>query len=230
MMSSRLTDISLLQWSRYSAKRSIVSHILLFFFLFLFSSSLLSAATLERVSSLMIEGIKNEYYYPGRKMNRIRDLELLNRGELTAIDLLLKVKSQITMSHEQEQMLLNGIPLTFVYDIRLQKKGFFSQTAYQKEVRYLLFYHGLSKQFVVRDLETKKQHSYPILSLALLSISAPAEIVLGMKNSEGIILQEYEGRARLWLDIEALPTPLRIPAYLSSNWWLSSNWFKWELK
>lgn len=192
-------------------------------------STPLFAATYERSSSLMIESIKNEYYYPGRKMDRIRDLELLSSGQLPAVDLLLKLKSHIGMSEEQEQMLLNGIPLTFVYDIRIEKKGFLSQNSYRKEVRYLLFYHGLSKQFVVRDLETKKQHSYPILSLALLSISTPVEIVIHMENRDGLMLQEYEGRAKLWLDIEALPTPLRIPAYLSSNWWLSSDWFKWEL-
>lgn len=225
-----LSRFLLLPFSRYFfLPLSLLISLFMILAITLLLSTPLFATPVERASSLKIESIKNEYYYPGRKMDRIRDQELLNSDQLEAIDLLLKVKSQIIMSDEQEQMLLNGIPLTFVYDIRLEKRGFFTQQRYQKEVRYLLFYHGLSKQFVVRDLETKKQHSYPILSLALLSISTPVEIIISMKSSEGIDLAAYVGRAKLWLDIEALPTPLRIPAYLSSNWWLSSDWFQWEL-
>lgn len=180
-------------------------------------------------STLEIEQVKSEFYPDGSKMLRIRDPQKLNSGELKAVDIFLTFRSKIVMSDEQEQMLLNGIPLTFVYDIRLKEKAFFSSHDYSKEIRYLLLYHGLSKQFVVKDLATDKQHSYPTLSLALLSISTPTNIEFEVKDERGFKMEQYEGRAKLWLDIEALPTPLRIPAYLSSNWWLNSSWYEWEL-
>ena len=180
-------------------------------------------------SSLNIEQVKSEFYPDGNKMTRIRDITALNNGSMTTVDIYLSIKSSIVMSLEQEQMLLNGIPLTFVYDVRLEEKRFFGGNDYAKEIRYLLYYHGLSKQFVVRGLTTQKQYSYPTLSLALLFISTPPAIEFEVKDEQGFHLDRYEGRAKLWLDIEALPTPLRIPAYLSSNWWLNSSWFKWEL-
>ncbi len=191
------------------------------------------ALTAQKHSSLMIQEVRSEYYRAGSAMIKIRNIEKLQSGGFKKLDLLLSLKSEIVMSDEQEQMLLNGIPLTFVYDIRITEKGlwnFWSGNHYSKEIRYLLFYHGLSKQFVVRDLETKKQNSYPTLSLALLSISTPTDIEFNLANENGLALNNYQGKAKLWLDIEALPTPLRIPAYLSKNWWLNSSWFKWELK
>lgn len=200
-----------------------ISLFLLFFLL------LITTTAFAKQSTLSIEQISSEFYPDGSKMSRIRDAEVLNNGSLTAIDVYISIKSSIVMSNEQELMLLNGIPLTFVYDIRLEEKRFFGGNDYIKEIRYLLFYHGLSKQFVVRDIATKKQYSYPTLSLALFFISTPPAIEFEVKDPQGFHLDQYKGRAKLWLDIEALPTPLRIPAYLSSNWWLNSSWFKWEL-
>ncbi len=190
---------------------------------------LTTTPVIAKQSSLNIDQVKSEFYPDGLKMARIKDIEQLNNGSMTAVDVYISIQSSIVMSKEQEQMLLNGIPLTFVYDIRLEEKRFWGGNNYTKEIRYLLFYHGLSKQFVVRDLATKKQYSYPTLSLALLFISTPPAIEFEVKDAQGFHLDHYEGRAKLWLDIEALPTPLRIPAYLSSNWWLNSSWFKWEL-
>jgi len=193
----------------------------------------LVSLTAQKQSSLIIQEVRSEYYRSGSAMIKIRDTEKLLNGGFKKLDLLLSMKSEIVMSDEQAQMLLNGIPLTFVYDIRIAEKGFWNfwgGNHYSKEIRYLLFYHGLSKQFVVRDLETKNQHSYPTLSLALLSISTPSNIEFALHDPEGLKLEDYQGQAKLWLDIEALPTPLRIPAYLSSNWRLNSSWFKWELK
>ena len=190
---------------------------------------LMPSFAVVKQSSLDIEQVRSEYYQAGSGKNRVRDSAALRSGTMKAVDVVLAINSKIVMSSEQEQMLLNGIPLTFVYDIRLREKRFWSRYNYEKELRFLLFYHGLSKQFVVRNLGTAKQHSYPTLSLALLSISTPTGIEFALEDSEGIKLEQYEGRTKLWLDIEALPTPLRIPAYLSSNWWLNSSWFTWEL-
>lgn len=155
------------------------------------------------------------------------DKNLFKRGEEPEGLLSLQIQSQVIMSDEQEQMLRNGIPLTFVYEVRLtDHKGFFSKLVDSQEIRLLLFYHGLSKQFVVRDLAKEKQDSYPTLSLALLHISTLENIELKYRQDNQ---SDYQGKARLWVDIEALPTPLRIPAYLSSKWQLNSGWHSWGL-
>lgn len=154
---------------------------------------LTTTPVIAKQSSLNIDQVKSEFYPDGLKMARIKDIEQLNNGSMTAVDVYISIQSSIVMSKEQEQMLLNGIPLTFVYDIRLEEKRFWGGNNYTKEIRYLLFYHGLSKQFVVRDLATKKQYSYPTLSLALLFISTPPPLSLRSKMRKDFILITMKG-------------------------------------
>jgi hypothetical protein len=55
-------------------------------------------------------------------------------------------------------------------------------------------------------------HNYPVLDYAL------------MRNDES-----YSVRLRGSLDIEALPTPVRLLAYISSAWDMDSEWYQWQL-
>jgi Domain of unknown function (DUF4390) len=41
--------------------------------------------------------------------------------------------------------------------------------------------------------------------------------------------QSYSVRLRGSLDIEALPTPVRLLAYVSSAWDMDSEWYQWHL-
>ena len=40
---------------------------------------------------------------------------------------------------------------------------------------------------------------------------------------------KYLARIRLYLDIDSLPSPLRPRAYFSSDWNISSQWYRWEI-
>ena len=42
--------------------------------------------------------------------------------------------------------------------------------------------------------------------------------------------EKYTVRMRADIDIESLPTPVRLWAYLGSEWSLKSNWYQWSLK
>jgi hypothetical protein len=42
--------------------------------------------------------------------------------------------------------------------------------------------------------------------------------------------QSYSVRMRADLDIESLPTPVRLWAYLGSDWSLKSDWHQWPLQ
>ena len=48
---------------------------------------------------------------------------------------------------------------------------------------------------------------------------------------QGLLIagERYEGALRVLLDLEALPAPLRLFAYLSDDWRLSSEWRTWPL-
>lgn len=140
----------------------------------------------------------------------------------------LSADSTITMSREQIDMLYNGIPLTFNYELKVSEflvLGLTNVVAEHK-FRYALKYHALSKQFVVRDLINNTQSSHPTLSLALAQISEIQNFKFTLERDEE---RQYQGLLKLWLDIEALPAPLRIPAYLSSRWGLNSGWYRWSV-
>lgn len=159
------------------------------------------------------------------------------QSKLLKTELQLTVNASISMSHEQSEMLSSGIPLTFIYDFKLYQSLFlgFKKKIAEKQLKYTLYYHGLSKQFVVKDLSRNNQQSHPTLSLALGKITEVQNFKLSLPTEEegGQFREEqaplYYGSVRLWLDIEALPAPLRIPVYLSSQWYLRATPYKWPI-
>lgn len=156
----------------------------------------------------------------------IRDVTRNKKQELI-------IYSDIKMSEEQAAALKNGIPLTFNYEIKIMEQGRwgFRSLYDERKLPYTLKYHGLSKQYVVRDEHNQQQKSYPTLTLALAQIEQikiegfGEDLYHHYDARHGRVGGLYQGRARLRLDIEALPAPLRIPAYLSSQWRLNSDWF-----
>lgn len=159
------------------------------------------------------------------------------QSKLLKRELQLTINASIAMSNEQTEMLFSGIPLTFIYDFKLYDSlwGGFKKKIVEEQLKYTLYYHGLSKQFVVKDLSQNKQQSYPTLSLALGHITEIQNIKLPLplkeENRQSREEKEllYYGNVQLWLDIEALPAPLRIPVYLSSQWYLRATPYKWSI-
>ncbi len=95
--------------------------------------------------------------------------------------------------------------------------------------RYEVVYHALSERYVVNNLNTASRNSFPSLGEALYQIGLVTDFPL----IDARLLPEgeqcyVEMRARL--DIESLPTPIRLTAYTNSSWWLSSDWTRWPLQ
>ncbi len=140
------------------------------------------------------------------------------------------ITSAIELNEDQKEMLNNGIPFTFVYELRLSTPRRFGppKVIVERSYRYTLKYHALSKQYVVHDGGLTWQKSYPTLSLALAQIKQRKGLAIPPPKSDEVI--RYFGSARLRLDIEALPAPLRIPAYLSRRWQLTSGWVAFPIE
>ncbi|HZC01817.1 MAG TPA: DUF4390 domain-containing protein, partial [Gammaproteobacteria bacterium] len=95
--------------------------------------------------------------------------------------------------------------------------------------RFRLKHHALSKQYVVTNLITDMRRNFPSLDEAIA--------ILGKIEGVPIIEQRllnpdrsYQARIRARLDIESLPALLQPIAYFSSDWYLSSPWYTWEIK
>jgi len=127
------------------------------------------------------------------------------------------------------EALQNGVPITFFQEFRLVETfpllGRFWQwetTLWQSQLHYELRYHALSEQYVLKAVETDTQQNFPNLDGALTALghirgmSLPPEFI---HNHNDVMLQLRSG-----LDLNALPTPMRPGAMLSSKWQLTSPW------
>lgn len=140
------------------------------------------------------------------------------------------VEATIKMSPRQIEILENGIPLTFSYTLVVEEKLgliWFKGDNEPKEYNYTISYNALTQQYVVNTHHNKKYENFPTLSLALSYIAEPKNLNLQVVNRQN--KYQYRAGVRLKLDINELPTPLRVPAYLSKDWNLDTGWKYWEL-
>jgi hypothetical protein len=129
------------------------------------------------------------------------------------------------------EALANGIALTLIVEIEVRQRRAYLWDPKVATIsqRFRLEHHALSKQYVVTNLITDMRRNFPSLDEAIA--------ILGKIEGVPIIEQRllnpdrsYQARIRARLDIEALPALLQPIAYFSSDWYLSSPWYTWEIK
>lgn len=124
-----------------------------------------------------------------------------------------------------------GIPLTFAMDIEVWRKR---QYLWNEQIatvtqRYQLSYHALTRQYQIKNLNTGIQNSFPTLRAALDVLGAVDDFPMLDQQLLGAG-ETYEARLRARLDIEALPVPIRLLAYVYAGWRVSSEWYTWSLR
>ena len=143
---------------------------------------------------------------------------------------LLDAHVDYSFSREALKALDNGIPLTIRLDIEVQRKRswWFDADVASLEQRYQLRYHAFSQQYLVRNLNSGALYTYPTLASAVEALGDIRDFPL---LDEKLIKprEAYEVELRAYLDIEALPSPLRPLAYITPAWHLGSEWYKWSL-
>ena len=136
----------------------------------------------------------------------------------------------IRLGEEVVDALQSGVPITIEIDIEVYRprRYLWNERIASLRQRYRLEYHALSERYLVTNLNTRAQQSYPIRGAAIAAVGVINDLpVLDRKLlTEG---KGYMARLRARLDIEALPAPLRVLAYLSPSWRASSTWYAWEL-
>lgn len=142
---------------------------------------------------------------------------------------LLDAQIAIRLSTGAKEALENGIPLTFELQAQLVRKHQWLWDSIQTEhvlVRQLA-YHALSRSYIVRDQNAGRQASYTHLDDALQAAGTIEKLQLSGKPLKK--RHRYEVRLRGSLDIESLPTPVRLLAYVSSDWDMKGEWYAWLL-
>ncbi len=130
-----------------------------------------------------------------------------------------------------QEALENGVPLVIGMQVQFYQANTWIWDEIVKEFRIKrqLQYHALSRRYLVRDLASDELLSFAQLADAAHELGRMAdEPVPGLTE----ILEDdatYFVRLRGFLDIEALPTPVRLMAYVSSEWDIDSEWYTWPL-
>ncbi|MFO1428526.1 MAG: DUF4390 domain-containing protein [Candidatus Competibacteraceae bacterium] len=128
------------------------------------------------------------------------------------------------------EALQNGVPLIVELDIQVfrQREWLWDEIAAQLQQRFRLEYHALSRQYVISNLNSGELKSFSDLKLAVAYLSLIERFPL----LDASLLPQgsnYMVRMRAILDIESLPVPLQLVAYLSPEWRISSEWYTWPL-
>ena len=143
---------------------------------------------------------------------------------------LLNATVDISLNSGPKEALENGIPLVFELQIQTLEKHVWMWDIVVSEFKQArqVQLHALSRTYLVKDLATGAQRSYLKLDDALRAAGFVHNFpVLDFNRiKDG---QTYSVRLRGNLDIEALPTPVRLLAYVSSAWDMDSEWYQWQL-
>ena len=143
---------------------------------------------------------------------------------------LLDGQFSITLSSGAKEALENGVPLVFELQVQLVRAHRWIWDSVEVEIKRVrhIQYHDLSRSYVVKDINADTQQSFRRLSNAMNAVGMLESLLL----TDGQPIEEdadYKVRLRGSLDVESLPTPVRLIAYVSSAWDMSSEWHVWSL-
>lgn len=156
------------------------------------------------------------------------------RSALTSLSkgvYLLRARLNLDLSNATRRALESGVPLTILVEISVERRRRYlpwNELIATLAQRYRLAFDSLTQLYRVTNLNTGVQDGYPDIDTALQDIAEIDD--LPMLDRQVLKSRaRYEASLRVRLDIEALPAPLRVVAYVSPAWHLVSDWYTWPL-
>ena len=137
---------------------------------------------------------------------------------------------KLNLTEESYKALRQGISFEIHMDFQLleKRKWLWNKIVFKKKLIHKLEHKPLTNNFLITNLNSGIVNYYKNLDAAVNAIGNISKLRLFDKNK----LQnniKYLARIRLYLDIDSLPSPLRPRAYFSSDWNISSQWYRWEI-
>lgn len=125
----------------------------------------------------------------------------------------------------------NGVPLTLDVHLQVRRKSawMWEESLVDRHLRFMIRYQPLSERYLVVELPDGTKKSFVSRDAAIAALGELDGVpLLGRDRIDPN--QRYEVELKAFLDIEALPLPLRPMAYLKPSWKLSSGWTEWSLQ
>ena len=151
------------------------------------------------------------------------------RVQLGEIDGQLTISADIDypLNDTTLEALENGVPLTFVthIEIRASDAWIWQPDLIDLRLRSTLGYHPLSALYELHQLDTDRVQQFATREAALRALGELRDLAI-VSRSELEPGKEYRVRMDTYLDLEALPLPLRPLAHLTPSWHLESDTWK----
>jgi hypothetical protein len=144
----------------------------------------------------------------------------------------LEANYEITLTHTLEEALVRGLPLIFVTEFELVYPRWWTLNLWNRTISEFRTQHRLS----YNALTLQYRVSFGTLNQNFDSLDEALAVIGRVRYSPAVHFQEitpeniYLAELRLRLDTSQLPKPLQIDALGSSDWNLSSDWYRWTFK
>jgi hypothetical protein len=143
---------------------------------------------------------------------------------------LLNAWLDIHLSSVAHEALQNGVHLVFEFQIQVLEKHpwLWDRVVEEHRETRKIRYHPLSRNYIVKNINNGDLRGFRKLDEAMRFLGVLQDIsILDFRSMDDS--KHYAVRLRGSLDIESLPTPVRLLAYVSSAWNIKSNWYQWPL-
>lgn len=143
----------------------------------------------------------------------------------------LNAKIYYRFSDEALDAMDNGVPLVVELAIEIERKRDYvwNETVASLRQRYQLAYEALTQRYVVTNLNSGADNYYGSRAAAIAALGDVVDLPIldaGLLSPE----EQYIVSLQASLDLDALPVPMRVVGYFSSNWRIASEWFSWPLQ
>jgi hypothetical protein len=155
----------------------------------------------------------------------------VSQAEITQSELggTLTAQIQYPLNERVKEALINSVPITFYQDFKVVDHvpilGEYWQwrlTRWELRQTFVIRYHALSEQYVLKQEGSDQQQSFLHLADALATMGQiPSLKIPYDPDSDTSRLALY---IKSGIDVNALPTPMRPGALLSDKWQLDSPW------
>ena len=123
----------------------------------------------------------------------------------------------------------DGAPFTLHLEIvvRRERSYWIDEVVATLDQSYELVYHALSDRYLVRNLNSGEQVSYPTLDAALDSLRVISNLPI---LDQALVRPErrHEISLRASVDIRTMPDTLRFILFWSDDWRQRSEWYTWS--
>jgi hypothetical protein len=123
----------------------------------------------------------------------------------------------------------DGAPFTLHLEIvvRRERSYWLDEVVATLDQSYELVYHALSDRYLVRNVNSGEQASYPTLDAALDSLRVISNLPI---LDQALVQPErrHEISLRASIDVRTMPDTLRFILFWSDDWRQRSEWYTWS--